>query len=323
MITSRRHVAAAILAIAGLTTAACGSGSSGASAPSGPPLAVVQAASDRTTSTGTAKAALSLTADLAHLPQSASDSSASNGSFAVDATGAFDLASKASRIDLDLSHLPANLRTQVRGTHLVMLIEQGAVYVEAAGLKVTSTKPWIKLDSSNFGSGTFDLSQLAVFSPTQVTDLLKQLGTVTVAGHDTVRGAATTHYRASIDMGQALSTLGNSSTGSLTAGSGIAAGLFGSVLGNTPVPIDLWVDGSGRLRKFTSQIDVLPLLKALVNAFSFGTSTSTIPADAKALIGLSFELYDFGAKVDVAPPPADQVGPPPPGFTLFSSSASH
>jgi hypothetical protein len=320
--TSRHHAAAAILVVTALSAAACGSGS-GTSAPSGPPLAVVQAASDRTISTGTAKAALSLTADLAHLPQGASASTASNGSFAVDATGAFDLASKASRIDLDLSHLPANMRSQVRGTRLVMLIEQGAVYVEAAGLKVSSAKPWIKLDSSNFGSGTFDLSQLAVFSPTQATDLLKQLGTVTAAGHDTVRGAATTHYRASIDMGRALSILGNSSTGSLTAGSGIGAGLFGSLLGNTMVPIDMWIDGSGRLRKFTSQIDVLPLLKALVNAFSFGTSTSTIPAGAKALIGLSFELYDFGAKVDVAPPPADQVGPPPPGFTLFNSPASH
>jgi hypothetical protein len=147
-------------------------------------------------------------------------------------------------------------------------------------------------------------------------------------GKETVRGAATTHYHGSLDLGKALSTLGN----------GQGGGLFGSAGGQAlpglaaSVPVDAWIDGGGRVRKLETRLDLMPFMRALLGAFSGlgqsgqpGQAKATVPSlapNAKAEVSLSFELYDFGAKVDVAPPPADQVGPPPAGFKLPGSSSS-
>jgi hypothetical protein len=301
-----RTPALLVLVAAVITTAACGKGSSAPTGPpAGPPLQVVQSAAVRTAAVGTARASLSMTTDLSGLP-----AAVPTGLFAVSATGAFDLAVKRSRIDLDLSRLPAGMRARLRGTHLVMLVDQGTIYVSAASLGIASAKPWVRLDATNLGAGSFDPSQLAQFAPGQGLDLLKQLGDVTFAGHEQVRGEPTTHYHASLDLGRVLNALG-------PAGSEV--NLFGGPTGSTPVPIDVWVDPAGRLRRMTLALDLLPLLRGLLGAFTgtSATGATTLPGNARARIDLSFELYDFGAKVDVAPPPADQVAPAPAGFSLF------
>jgi hypothetical protein len=318
---SRSKAPLALAVVAGLALGACGGGSAGTSA-AGPPLQVVRTAASTTAAVGTARAAVSMGADFSDL--SFGGKSKPAGTAAVTATGAFDLVAKRGRLDVDLSHLPAALKGGVPGRHLSVLIDQATVYVQAAGLGISSAKPWIRFDAPSSRDGSFDLTQLAQAGPSQGLALLQQLGDVTVVGHEPVRGTQTTHYRAKLDLGKALTALGPGGSGGLLGGNG--QGL--SALGGAAAPVDVWIDGAGRLRKMTVALDLLPLLRAFFGVFAglasqFGQSGGTVPtlpADARALINLSFELFDFGAKVDVAPPPSDQVGPPPAGFKLPSIS---
>jgi hypothetical protein len=320
---SRSKAPLVLVVVAGLALGACGGGSSGQNATAGPPLQVVRTAATTTAAGGTARAAVSMGADFSDL-SFGGKSKPSSGTAAVTATGAFDLAAKRGRLDVDLSHLPTTLKGGVPGRHLSVLIDQTTVYVQAAGLGISSPKPWIKFDAPSSQDGSFDLTQLAQAGPSQGLALLQQLGDVTVVGQDQVRGAQTTHYRAKLDLGKALTAFGSGGSGGLFGGTG--QGL--NSLGGAMAPVDVWIDGAGRLRKMTVALDLLPLLRAFFGVFAglasqfgqAGGTAPTLPANAKALINLSFELYDFGAKVDVAPPPADQVGPPPAGFKLPSIS---
>jgi hypothetical protein len=266
--------------------------------------------------------AMSIGADFSGLPDTSK--ALSSGTFKLDTSGALDLGAKRARLEMYLSQLPTDQRSGLKAARLVMLIDDHTVYVQAAGLGIRSNKAWVKLDAAAVG-GNLDLTQMAQQGPEQGLQLLNQLGDASVVGKETVRGEATTHYHGSLDLGKALSTLG----------SGQGGGLFGSNGGQAfpglaaSVPVDAWIDGDGRVRKLETRFDLMPFMRALLGAFSGlgqpGQSKATVPSlppNAKAELSLSFELYDFGARVDVAPPPADQVGPPPAGFKLPGSSSS-
>jgi hypothetical protein len=332
---ARRRTAVALVLAAAMALGACGGGrgsslrttpdaGSSGKAPSGPPLQVLQAAATRTASTSTARMAMSVGADFSGLPSSASKA-ISSGRFTVGVAGALDLGAKRARLDLDLSQLPSGQRAALKGGRLVMIVDNQTVYVQAAGLGIRSDKPWIKVDAAG-GGGGLDLTRFAQEGPGQGLQLINQLGDASVVGQEQLRGAATTHYHGSLDLGKAMSALGGGGGGGLLGSGGQALpGLSGA-----SVPVDAWVDGGGRVRKLETRFDLIPFLRALFAAFGSGIggqsqpngAGSTLPANAKAEISLSFELYDFGAAVDVAPPPADQVGPAPSGFSLPGSSPS-
>ncbi|HSH60342.1 MAG TPA: hypothetical protein VK988_12025 [Acidimicrobiales bacterium] len=65
-----------------------------------------------------------------------------------------------------------------------------------------------------------------------------------------------------------------------------------------PLPVEVWIDGDGRLRKMTYAVDL---------------GTLNLPPEAtqgqKPTGNLNFtiELFDFGTPVSVTVPPADQV----------------
>ena len=60
--------------------------------------------------------------------------------------------------------------------------------------------------------------------------------------------------------------------------------------GLAEMPFDIWIDEDGHVRK----------VEATVSAAPEGTSE-------EAEASLTFELYDYGEDVDIAPPPADEV----------------
>jgi hypothetical protein len=98
------------------------------------------------------------------------------------------------------------------------------------------------------------------FDPTEILAYLKAVsGNVAVVGHDTVRGANTTRYHARVELPRDAQNV------------------------QLTVPADLWIDGSGRLRK-------------LEMSMSSPVATTAV-----------FELWDFGTTVDVTPPPSSQV----------------
>jgi hypothetical protein len=276
--------------------AACGGGSPTGSPPSGNPVQVVAAAATATQSAGTARGDLTVSADISGLPgQSAT-------TFRATGTGAFEVGRKLASLDMDLG-------SAAGGRHIKVFADGTTVYVNTAGLGLSGTKPWIRMDASSASSG---LTSLAA-SPFDGGRLLSKLTDVTGVGNETLHGAATTHYRGTLDMGTALDQLGGS------AGNLSQLGQLGTSLGNalagTKLPVDVWIDGQDRLRRTSLTMDLAPLLRTLFQQFG-ATSDSSLPPDMKALISIDFNLYDFGANLDLTPPPPGDVGPAPPNFQL-------
>ena len=299
---------------------ASGGGGSAVSSspPSGPPVKVVAATEAATVSAGTARVDMVIGADFSGLPdqsggqpgtQSGDQSGAGNGSFRVTATGAFDLAHKLASLDMDLGSIAG-------GRHIKVFVDGTTAYVSTSGLGLAGSKPWIKVPAGSNGTDFSSLTSTAFSGP----QVLSKLTDVTVVGTDMVHGAATTHYRGTLDLGTALQQLG-------TGGSGLSQlGQLGqsvqSALAGTTIPVDAWIDGHNRLRRFTMAMDLAPMLKAIMGGLSGlggsnGSSRATaVPANLKAVLSIDMSLYDFGANLDLTPPPADQVGPPPSNFRI-------
>ena len=127
-------------------------------------------------------------------------------------------------------------------------------------------------------------TQLADSSnPASAAGILAAVGDdVKKAGTETIRGAETTHYTVTLKVADAAAKLKN--------GSGIA-GLSLQKLqdsGVTEIPMEVFLDKQGRLRRMLQKL------------------TLTIKG-VKADVSTRLDFYDFGTKVDVKVPPADQV----------------
>ncbi len=121
--------------------------------------------------------------------------------------------------------------------------------------------------------------------PTSYLDYLKGLGgTIRVEGRETVRGAATTRYRATIDFSRTAASLRSPTKGA------VVKGLL-DLIGLTKIPVTVWLDDLGRMRKMTMTMDLSSLGKGM-NA----------PADFAPKMVLTLEMYDFGAPVSVEVP---------------------
>ncbi|HEX5266995.1 MAG TPA: LppX_LprAFG lipoprotein [Acidimicrobiales bacterium] len=287
-------------AAVGMTAlAACGGGSSPAgSPPSGNPVQVVAAAATATQSAGTARADIDISADFSGIPGQ------NTNTIRVTGTGAFDVGRKLARLDMDLGTATAR--------HIKVFADGSTVYINTAGLGLTGAKPWIKMDASTAGAGLTPLS----VNPFSGAQLLSKLTNVKVVGNGTVRGAATTQYRGTLDMAAALSQMGGS-----TARLGQLSPALENALAGTTMPVDVWIDGQDRLRRLAMNVDLAPFMRKLFQQFG-ATSDSSLPPDMKALISIDFSLYDFGANLDLTPPPAGDVGPAPPNFQLPGAGTS-
>jgi hypothetical protein len=122
--------------------------------------------------------------------------------------------------------------------------------------------------------------------PTSYLDFLKGLGsTVRVVGREKVRGDDTTRYRANIDFARAAARVGSASERA-------AVKPMLDLLGLTKIPVSVWVDDLGRLRKFSMTMDFSAL----------GDQLGGATAGVKPKMTLAMEMYDFGVPVSVQVP---------------------
>ncbi len=191
--------------------------------------------------------------------------SVTTGTASLSGQGVADLETGDADFTVDL---PAALgQVEVRSTG-------GTVYVQVPQGLVTLAggKPWASFPGPAPGAAT-----PSSFDATWLLGWLRAVaGPVTTVGTgDTVHGDPTTHYRATVDLSKVAA--------------GAPPGL--QSLTARSVPVDVWVDGAGRLRRLTASFD------------ASGTSVpglGTVQVDA--------ELWGFGTPVQVTAPPADQVG---------------
>jgi hypothetical protein len=163
-----------------------------------------------------------------------------------------------------------------------------------AGAFVPQGKEWLSLDLDaaldKAGLGGFDPANLQQ-DPSQFLTLLRASSTdVQEAGYDTVRGADVTRYTANLDLRKSVDAsldqleLSDEQEAALRR----AAEQLADQVGTKKIPVEVFVDADGRLRRLNMDLSM------------------TVQGQRLAL-EQTVDYYDFGVEVDVDAPPASQV----------------
>jgi hypothetical protein len=266
--------AALVIAAVAAVTVGCGGGATSGALQLDP----VAAAATKTQEAGAARIRFAIGVSS---PQLSGKTIRLRGTGAIDGKSAemsFNLGSMAGLLAPGLAKLEnASLKE-------VALEENGdyVIYLRLGFLasQLPGGKQWIKLDLSKLGkSAGLDLGKLMSGSQFQPSDLLSMLeaegAKVQKVGPATIDGAATTQYKVKVDLAKALQAKGLTSP----LLSGIAAKV-------KTVSEDVWVGKDG-----------------LVRRVRFAES---LP-QAGAHVGMTMDLYDYGAHVTIAAPPESAV----------------
>lgn len=151
-------------------------------------------------------------------------------------------------------------------------------------MKVTT--PWAKYSTSAVTGASADgAAPQGSSNPLQYLSTLQGVADkVTKVGSETIDGTATTHYRATVDLDKAAAKSGDFKD---------AVTSLEKTGGSKTMPVEVWIDGQGRLRRESSAM-----------------SLKMSGADGKPRT-LSFkqtvDLSDYGTPLNVTTPPADQT----------------
>jgi hypothetical protein len=286
---ARRAAASSLAALALLGLAACGGGGSGESASTQPATTaqdaagVAAAAAEKTRAAGSSKVAFTTTLTLP----------GQSAPIEIDGEGAFDYAQQRGTLSLDfgaiLDQLGAGALGGEGGTTAEVVFDGGIFYMKLPllGQLLGGDKPWIEFDlaklSSGGSAGLGQLAQAGGNDPSQYLAFLQAAGDLREVGTEQVRGVETTHYAGTV----ALDKVAQAAPADARAELQRVVQQLETRLGTSSLPVDVWIDGDGLVRKIVQTYDA---------AASGGGSTR-----------VGVELYDFGTDVEVTVPPADQV----------------
>jgi hypothetical protein len=207
--------------------------------------------------------------------------SAAGQTIPISGSGTIDMRSNSGRLSLS---------TTVPGTGAVTIEEimSGTTFYikmpQGAG-SLPGGKKWMKIDLQAFGKTKgIDFGkalQAGNNNPADLLRFLKAVGNSHVVGPEDIHGAPTTHYAASIDLAKAADRIGDKQTADALKA------LYASS-GATTMPIDVWIDRVGRVRR---------------EHFSFSMSAGASPGS----MDMTLEFIRFGVPVDSTPPPGDHV----------------
>jgi hypothetical protein len=193
----------------------------------------------------------------------------------INGTSELGADAKNGQLTLDLGGLlglqPLEVRI-VNGDYYISLSAFAAVLPN-----LPAGKQWTRATAAEFqqvgSSGSDPAGQIGAF---------RGVRKVEVVGNEDIGGESTTHFRGVLNVAAALRATPRSQRARLRASL--------SALGSKNLHFDVWLDGKDRMRKF-----VLKFTIVRQGVTAEGTTT--------------FELSDFGVKVNVQAPPADQVIP--------------
>jgi hypothetical protein len=259
----------AVLAVAGMTVglgfAGCGSG--GLSN-----LALVGKAYADTVKTNSAKVTMAV------------DISANGQSVHASGVGAADWTTKQAQFSITAPGVAAPVQERVIDNTVY-------VQVPAAEQSKTQGKPWVEASTAANANQNQGLDKLiAPDDPQGALQVLEsQSSQVTRIGRDVIDGTSTTHFRATYDLAK--------------AGSGASPSTiqrFVELTGTSAVPVDVWLDSAGRVRRLSLTISVIKLPQG---------ATPAAQAEIPLRVTVTLDLSAFGTPVAVTAPPAGEVAP--------------
>ena len=214
------------------------------------------------------------------------------------ATGAEDNASHRVRMNVDLSSLVSSLggaagtnASDFKGEEIAD-VSNGrlVIYMRLPFLTklIPNSKPWIKIDLNAFGKRLgIDFSQFTSLSanPAQMVDWLRATsGSIDKVGSETVDGAETTHYHATIDLAKYPNLVPPARRGAMKR----AVDALTKLTHVHTFPVDVWVGGDNLIRKLHIAFN------ETIKGQNFGND-------------MTMHFHDWGAPVSISLPPASQV----------------
>ena len=274
-----RRLAAVPVVLALFLLPACGGddepteGASASAAAEASPQELIAQAAEKTTAAGSARMAMKM------------EIKGGAQSLTTTSTGALEFASQKMRMTTDLGEMGA----QIGMKKMEMISDGKTLYMKFANYQqMQLPTPWLKLNLADAAGvpGMESLSQMNNNDPSKTMEILRGAsGKIQEVGTEDVRGTSTTHYKATIDVDQALKAVPKKSRADVEK-------VFAQ-MGAKTIPTEVWLDEEGLLRRQKLTMD-------LSKAKGAGSGAPT-----KSVI--TFELFDFGAAVNAKPPPANQV----------------
>lgn len=246
-------------------------------------VAALRAAPDAATDAGSAR--FEMTVAL-HSP---------DGSFEVVSTGAYSGDQMAMEMDLGAAlaglgapgdePLPDGFDEPMQ-----IVIDGTTAYLRIPMLQgLTGTSGWLSATPEELAAAGGSLGVTGgTGDPSHLLDTLRGIaGDVDEVGPDEVRGVATTRYRATVDLGQAIDQAPEAQREDLRTmldqlGSDVAS-----------IPVEVWVDADGLARRFVMDFGDL--------------AAQTMGVDGSAT--LTLELFDYGEDVAIEVPDPSEVTP--------------
>lgn len=272
-----RAAALVLLATLAVVAAGCGGGGSATMTP----LELVSQATKKTSTADSAKFHMTVTETIGPI-----------GPLTITADGVSDTSNHSARMTLDMSSIAqiaggaAGDASEWKGD--VISVGSGGDLVEYLRLPalrklIPGAKDWIKFDLNELGKlKGVDFAQLlqtaGTQDPAQALQLLRSIADVKKVGTEQIDGVDTTRYAGTIDTAKLSAKVGKRGLGNL----------YGQ-MGVRKIPVTLWVDGDGYVRKLVEHV------------------TGRAPGAGTVDLAIEARLSDFGATVDVTPPPADQT----------------
>ncbi len=254
----RRVPAVLAVVLAGLLlVAGCGGGGpgGGSGGPPPSPADAVRQAFVTTRDAGTARVAL------------VNRTSTAGTSLDVTGDGVLQLATGAADLGIALPSLGGRVRVLSTG---------GVVYAAlppAIASFLGGGKPWVSTGLDRLAGSAAPLGGALTTDPAQQLASLQAVrDDARLVGPEPVDGTPTTHDAATVDLDRVPATSDSASRPALDR--------VKAKLGTSTLPVDVWIDEQGRLRRVAQTV---------------GRTTTTVT------------FSDFGVPAPVVPPPADQV----------------
>ena len=193
--------------------------------------------------------------------------------------GAFSSADDRSQIEMQMQVAgPAPISTSMTG------IQDGSVFYMSSPLfsgSLPDGAAWMKLDLSEFDGDSAALEQSTSFDARQMLESLRATAPdVRMVGTDRIRGVRTKHYTGTIDpavQAEQLREMGDEAGADLIAQNAASS------------TVEVWIDRDHLVRRFDMQF---PL---------------ALPGQGVANLGMSIEMFDFGATPAIDVPSDDDA----------------
>jgi hypothetical protein len=141
------------------------------------------------------------------------------------------------------------------GFEMEMILDGSVMYMRSPMLSQSSglDTDWISMDLEELAPGFSDLASLSQGQndPTAQLEYLRGISDAEEVGTEQVAGVQTTHYSGTVDLDAAYDRLPDDTRGELKQAIAQARKQFG----NGAMPVDVWIDGDGLLRRMTISLE--------------------------------------------------------------------